>query len=126
MPRVNVAWDIDGQGNNVLRGGYGIFFNRNMGNVEYDNTLRLPPYIYNLNADVYNSGGLGGGARPDLRHRSTRSPWQSRLGSVGINTLTPNSFTFPKTHSFSVSYARRIPFDRCSKRPTSAPAGGTW
>ena len=23
LPRVNVAWDIDGQGNNVLRGGYG-------------------------------------------------------------------------------------------------------
>ncbi len=43
MPRVNVAWDIDGQGNNVLRGGYGMFYNRNMGNVEYDNTLRLPP-----------------------------------------------------------------------------------
>ena len=44
MPRVNVAWDIDGQGNNVLRGGYGMFFNRNMGNVEYDNALQLPPY----------------------------------------------------------------------------------
>ena len=41
LPRVNVAWDIDGEGNNVLRGGYGMFYNRNMGNVEYDNTLRL-------------------------------------------------------------------------------------
>ena len=46
MPRVNVAWDIDGQGNNVLRGGYGMFYNRNMGNVEYDNALRLPPDVY--------------------------------------------------------------------------------
>ena len=46
MPRVNVAWDLDGQGNNVLRGGYGMFYNRNMGNVEYDNTLQLPPDIY--------------------------------------------------------------------------------
>ena len=36
LPRVNVAWNIDGEGNNVLRGGYGIFYNRNMGNVEYD------------------------------------------------------------------------------------------
>ena len=36
MPRVNLAWDIDGKGNNVLRGGYGLFYNRNMGNVEYD------------------------------------------------------------------------------------------
>ena len=43
LPRVNVAWNIDGEGNNVLRGGYGYYYNRNMGNVEYDNTLRLPP-----------------------------------------------------------------------------------
>ena len=42
MPRVNAAWDIDGQGNNVLRGGYGMFFNRNMGNVEYDQALHMP------------------------------------------------------------------------------------
>ena len=41
LPRVNVAWDIDGEGNNVVRGGYGMFYNRNMGNVEYDTTL--PP-----------------------------------------------------------------------------------
>ena len=51
MPRVNVAWNIDGEGNNVLRGGYGLFFNRYMGNVEYDNTLRLPPAIYRIGAD---------------------------------------------------------------------------
>ncbi len=110
MPRINAAWDLDGQGNNVLRGGYGIFFNRNMGNVEYDNTLRLPPYIYNLTADVYNSGGLGNGAGVTY-DTVDEITLQSRLGSVGINTLTPNSFKFPKTHSFSVSYARRIPFD---------------
>ena len=36
----------------------------------------------------------------------------TRLGSVGINTLTPDSFKFPKTHSFSVSYARRIFFNQ--------------
>ena len=50
MPRVNVAWDIDGQGNNVLRGGYGMFFNRNMGNVEYDQALHIPPAAYQINA----------------------------------------------------------------------------
>ena len=41
LPRVNIAWDIDGEGKNVLRGGYGLFFNRNMGNVEYQQ--RPPP-----------------------------------------------------------------------------------
>ena len=30
----------------MLRGGYGMFYNRNMGNVEYDNTLRLAPNAY--------------------------------------------------------------------------------
>jgi hypothetical protein len=111
MPRVNIAWDIDGQGNNVVRGGYGIFYNRNMGNVEYDNTLRLPPYVYGLNADVYNSGGLGGG-RGLTYDTIDEITLANRLGSVSINTLTPDSFTFPKTHSFSLSYARRIPFDQ--------------
>ena len=68
MPRVNVAWDLDGQGNNVLRGGYGIFYNRNMGNVEYDNTLRLPPYIYRLNQDAGGGAELRQRPRPDLHH----------------------------------------------------------
>ena len=53
LPRVNVAWDIDGQGNNVLRGGYGMFYNRNMGNVEYDNTLRLAPNAYQVGTDFW-------------------------------------------------------------------------
>ena len=43
LPRVNAAWDIDGEGNNVLRGGYGIFYNRNMGNVEYDTSFGWRP-----------------------------------------------------------------------------------
>jgi hypothetical protein len=111
MPRLNMAWDLDGQGNNVLRGGYGLFYNRNMGNVEYDNTLRLPPYIYNLNQDA--GGGVNYGGGLGLTYTTLpEATLQSRLGSVGINSLTPDSFTFPQTHSFSVSFARRIPFDQ--------------
>ena len=61
LPRVNVAWDIDGEGNNVLRGGYGIFYNRNMGNVEYGNTLRLAPNAYQVATDFWAGGGYGNG-----------------------------------------------------------------
>jgi hypothetical protein len=107
MPRVNAAWDITGDGTNVVRGGYGLFFNRNMGNVEYDNTLRLPPALYGLNVDV-GQGSTYGGGRGLTYDTLDEATLATRLGSVGINTLTPNSFTFPKTHSFSVSYARRI------------------
>jgi hypothetical protein len=111
MPRVNVAWDIDGQGNNVLRGGYGLFYNRNMGNVEYDNSLRLPPALYSLSVTADQGVNYGNGL--GLTYDTVREAnLTTRGGSVGINTLTPNSFTFPKTHSFSVSYARRIFFNQ--------------
>ena len=30
----------------MLRGGYGMFYNRTMGNVEYDTALRIPPNAY--------------------------------------------------------------------------------
>jgi len=112
MPRVNVAWDIDGQGNNVLRGGYGLFFNRNMGNVEYDQALHIPPAAYTINADIGNTpdpGGTGRGLTYDTLQFIRPA---DRLGAVGVSTLNPDSFTFPKTHSFSVSYARRMPWDQ--------------
>jgi hypothetical protein len=108
LPRVNAAWDIDGEGKNVVRGGYGLFYNRNMGNVEYDNSLRLPPNAYAVEADFWNSGGIANntGLTYDTASLITMA---DRLGSIAINTPTPNSFTWPKTHSFSLSYARRIP-----------------
>jgi hypothetical protein len=111
MPRVNLAWNIDGESNNVLRGGYGLFYNRYMGNVEYDNTLRLPPDIYSINANDDNavSYGDGVGLTYDTLRQATL---QNRLGSISFNTLMPSSFKFPITHSYSVSYARRLPFDQ--------------
>ncbi len=111
LPRVNVAWNIDGESKNVVRGGYGMFYNRNMGNVEYDQTLRLPPNAYALETDLWNGGSFGNGVglTYDTVHEATLA---SRIGSVGINSLAPNSFKWPMTHSFSVSYARRIPFNQ--------------
>ena len=32
-----------------------------MGNVEYDNTLRLAPNAYPVDADFWNGGGFGNG-----------------------------------------------------------------
>jgi Carboxypeptidase regulatory-like domain/TonB-dependent Receptor Plug Domain len=108
LPRVNVAWNIDGQGNNVLRGGYGLFYNRNMGNVEYDNSLRLAPNAYQIETDFWAGGGYGNGT--GLTYDTvSQATLANRIGSLGINTLTPSSFKFPKTDSFSLSYARRIP-----------------
>ena len=71
MPRVNAAWDLDGQGNNVIRGGYGLFYNRNMGNVEYSAfsvAARLLPHRHRR------LGGNGSGAASGWpMTRSTKS-----------------------------------------------------
>lgn len=113
MPRLNVAWDVDGQGNNVLRGGFGMFYNRNMGNLEYD-FLRIPPTSYSV--------GVGSGAVADLGGGRGLSydtlgllDWRTRVGTIGLNTLNPDSNTWPKTYSYSVSYARRIFFNQVAE-----------
>jgi hypothetical protein len=111
LPRANVAWNIDGEGNNVLRGGYGLFYNRNMGNVEYDNSLRLAPNAYQVKVDLWTGGGYGNGTGLTY-DTASEATLANRISSLAINTLNPGSFTFPKTHSFSLSYARRIPFNQ--------------
>jgi Carboxypeptidase regulatory-like domain/TonB-dependent Receptor Plug Domain len=111
MPRVNMAWDITGNGNNVLRGGYGLFYNRNMGNVEYDPATKLPPASYSIRVGANDAASYGGGR--GLTYDTVReATLANRLGTSDTFSMTPNSFTFPKTHSFSLSYARRIFFNQ--------------
>jgi hypothetical protein len=108
MPRVNVAWDVTGNSNNVLRGGFGIFYNRNMGNLEYD-YLRIPPTSYAVSTNSGASSALGGGV--GLTYDTIRQlDWTTRVSSMLINTLNPDSSKWPQTYSFSASYARRIFF----------------
>ena len=100
------------KGNNVVRGGYGMFYNRNMGNVEYDNTLRLRAERLPGRRPISGPAAATAtalGLTYDTAHEATLA---NRIGSIGINSLTPDSFTWPKTHSFSVSYARRIPWNQ--------------
>jgi hypothetical protein len=110
MPRVNMAWDIDGQGNNVLRGGFGMFYNRNMGNLEYD-SLRIPPTSYSVSTNSGAASALGNGI--GLTYDTLRElDWRNRVGSINLSTLNPDSNKWPKTYSYSASYARRIPFNQ--------------
>ncbi|HEX6464468.1 MAG TPA: hypothetical protein VFZ98_08450, partial [Vicinamibacterales bacterium] len=109
MPRVNAAWDLTGNGNNVVRGGFGVFYNRNMGNLEYD-FLHVPPVTYSVSTNSGASSDLGGvGLTYDTLHLLD---WRTRLSTLSLSTLNPQSNTWPKTYSFSVSFARRIKFNQ--------------
>jgi len=110
MPRVNVAWDLTGDSNNVLRGGFGIFYNRNMGNLEYD-YLRIAPTSYAVSIGSGDASSLGGGV--GLTYDTIRQlDWTRRVSTLSINTLNPQSNKWPTTYSFSTSFARRIFFNQ--------------
>jgi outer membrane receptor protein involved in Fe transport len=79
-PRLGFAWDINGDGRTALRGGYGMAYERNFGNVTY-NVLFNPPLFLNATLDlvqpIYTEnlgpfGGVAGLVRPiptgQLRH----------------------------------------------------------
>jgi hypothetical protein len=110
VPRVNAAWDITGNGNNVARGGFGMFYNRNMGNLEYD-YLRIPPtsYSVSINSSAGSSLGNGLGLTYDTLNQLD---WTKRVSSLGLSTLNPGSNKWPRTYSYSVSFARRIFFNQ--------------
>ena len=110
LPRVNVVWNRNAEGITLIRGGYGLFVNRPSNDVVRDSALAVPPNAYNVTVNAYYDTSLGGqGLTYETAHVV---PFSSLLGSQVINTLTPRSFTFPRTHTYTVSFARRIFWDQ--------------
>ena len=103
---MNAAWDVGGDGKTVLRGGYGMFINRPAGGIDESNVFFVPPNAYNVGVNAFHDPGLGGqGLTYDTVHLI---PFVDLIGSQFIASPTPTSWAFPTTHSFSVSFARRV------------------
>lgn len=113
-PRLNVAWDMFGNGSTVLRGGAGVFYNRVQGNFQYV-VQTLPPNLLNVHADSW------GAPNNDITLNNLANFNPVAL-APGVNCRVagncPGGFTTqnrfengtPRIMTASMSLARRLPF----------------
>jgi len=110
MPRLNFAWDIKSDGDLILRGGAGLFYNRPMGNAEYD-VIRFPPYAYSISTDAYAPLPAG---FDFLNYDALQfiDPF-SRVGTQNIvASVSPDSVDYPRYFTTSLSVGKRMPWQQ--------------
>jgi Carboxypeptidase regulatory-like domain/TonB-dependent Receptor Plug Domain len=108
MPRLNFAWDLAGDAKTIVRGGGGVFFNREQGNAQYD-VIKLPPNAYNVTLDAGTFQNFNGGQGLTYANIGKVDPLSNGATPGDLNSVNPNNLNWPKYYQVSASIARRLP-----------------
>ena len=105
MPRLNLAWDVHGTGDLVLRGGAGLFYNRAVGDYQYFIQTSPPNKFNTLATPDAVEGGLTISSLPTIDPYST-------LASTWLDSIDARSIHLPRTWSWSLGVAKRLPWQQ--------------
>ncbi len=97
-PRLGWAYDLTGKGNTVIRGGAGMYFYREEGNVQFG-ALKNPPLIRRV-ALGWNPGGLADMDKFNPDSAGTK---------YALTVLDLNSDLMPVTYNWSLTLSQRLP-----------------
>ena len=106
MPRLNVAWDVGGKGDLVLRAGAGLFYNRVQGNYDYYSSGQMPnTYSSTVDTPWASANGLNFG---DL---TTLNPFTSNIGAINVSSRDLDSNEIPRVANLSFTIEKRLPMN---------------
>jgi hypothetical protein len=108
MPRVNVAWDLTGDGNTIVRGGGGLFYTREQGNAQYD-IINIAPNAYSATFNASALSGLAGGRGLTYATLGQVDPFGA-LNGFNLSTASPTELDWPRIWNSSISVMRRLPW----------------
>jgi hypothetical protein len=119
-PRLNIAWDIFGDGSTVVRGGAGVFYNRVQGNYQYV-VQTLPPNTLTVHADSWgapnnditlnNLANFNPALLPPGANCRVVGSGATGVGCPGgFTTQNRHENVIPRITTASLSIARRLPW----------------